>query len=123
MTTAVLKRINDQLTEAGINYQFGEWVGDMVYPYFTGEYTESPPASEDGLQETDFILNGFSRGSWSDLEAAKATIEKLFAFNMAILDNGSGVDITYSGSLVIPTGDAELKRIQINLKIQEWRII
>lgn len=122
MTESVLKLINDQLTESGINYEFGEWTGDVVYPYFTGEYQETPPDSEDGHSETTFILNGFSRGSWLDLENAKEKIEKLFTYNTSILDNGSGVDVSYSGALIIPTGDAELKRIQINLTIQEWRL-
>lgn len=122
MTAPTLEYINTQLTNAGINYQLGEWEGDIVDPYFTGEYIESPLNVEDGSQETNFILNGFSRGSWSDLETAKTTIEKLFTFNSAILDDGSGVDISYSGSSPIPTGDAEFKRIQINLTIQEWRI-
>lgn len=123
MTIEVLKFISDQLTAAGINYEFGEWNSDIIYPYFTGEYQETSPTTEDGLQETTFILNGFSRTTWAELEAAKSIIENLFTYNTSILDNGSGVDVSYSGSLVIPTGDAELKRIQINLTIKEWRVI
>lgn len=123
MTAEVLKFISDQLTAAGINYEFGEWNSDIIYPYFVGEYQETPPSSEDGLQETTFILNGFSRTTWEELEAAKTTIENLFTYKTSILSNGSGVDVSYSGSLVIPTGDAELKRIQINLTIKEWRVI
>lgn len=122
MTTEVLKHIDEALTAAGINYQFGEWTSDVVYPYFTGEYQESPPDTEDGHQETTFILNGFSRGKWIDLETAKAKIEKIFTNNTSILDNGSGMDVSYSGALIVPTGDAELKRMQINLTIQEWRL-
>lgn len=122
MTTDVLAYINHQLTTAGINYEFGEWTSDVVYPYFVGEYQEQPATTEDGLQEATFILNGFSRSSWAALEEAKAKIENLFTYNASILENGSGVDVSYSGSLVIPTGDAELKRMQINLSIKEWRL-
>ena len=123
MSEAVLAYINKTLTDAGINYEFGEWNSDIVYPYFVGEYSESPPSEEDGSIEATFMLNGFTIGKWLDLENAKNKIEKLFTFNTSILDNGSGVDISYAGGLIIPTGDATLKRIQINLSIKEWRVI
>ena len=123
MSKAVLNHISKKLTEAGINYEFVEWKSDIVYPYSVGEYVEPEPMTEDGLHELSFTLNGFTRGSWLDLENAKETIEKLFANDTSILDNGSGVDVSYSGSLIVPTGDAELKRIQINLSIKEWRAI
>lgn len=123
MTIEVLKFISDRLTDAGINYEFGEWKSPIVYPYFTGEYQEESPITEDGLQEAEFVLNGFSRGSWYLLEQEKAKIEKLFSDCTSILPNGSGIDISYSGTLIIPPDDAELKRIQINLSIKEWRLI
>lgn len=123
MTQAVLKLISDTLSTAGINYEFGEWSSDIVYPYFVGEYTESEPYTEDGLYEIDFILNGFSRDTWITLETAKQTIENSFSNCTQILSNGSGVDVSYAGSFIVPTGDAELKRIQINLKIKEWKVI
>lgn len=122
MTADVLKLISDRLAAAGINYEFGEWNSDIVYPYFVGEYSEPEPITEDGLQEADFTLNGFSRSSWLVLETAKQTIEQTFSNCTLILDNGSGVDVSYGGSLIIPTGDAELKRIQISLKIKEWKV-
>ena len=122
MTKDALKYINDQLIGAGINYEFGEWQSDVKYPYFVGEYTESPPMSEDGRIEATFLLTGFSRGSWSELEEAKRKIEQLFNYNTSILPNGSGLDVSYAGAAIVPTTDAVLKRIQINLSIQEWRV-
>ena len=122
MTKEAIGYINSQLEAAGINYEFGVWNSDIVYPYFVGEYNESDAALEDGLHEADFFLNGFTRGSWLDLENAKKIIENVFSGNTTILSNGSGIDISYAGSLVVPTGDAELKRLQINLKIKEWQV-
>ena len=122
MSIEALKFINNKLIESGINYEFMQWTNDVVYPYFVGEYQEAESLNEDGLQETTFILNGFSKGSWFDLEQAKETIEKTFANATAILPNGNGIAVFYSNSLVIPTGDAELKRIQINLAINEWKV-
>ena len=122
MSIEALKFINNKLIESDINYEFMQWTNDVVYPYFVGEYQEAESLNEDGLQETTFILNGFSKGSWFDLEQAKETIEKTFSNATAILPNGNGIAVFYSNSLVIPTGDAELKRIQINLAINEWKV-
>lgn len=122
MTKTLLKFISDRLESVKINYEYGEWNSEIVYPYFVGEYADLEPYTEDGLQESDFTLNGFTRGDWIDLESAKETIERLFSDSTTILDNGSGINISYSGCLIVPTGDAELKRIQINLKIKEWKV-
>ena len=122
MSIEALKFINNKLIESGINYEFMQWTNDVVYPYFVGEYQEAESLNEDGFQETTFILNGFSKGSWFSLEQAKETIEKIFSNTTAILPNGNGIAVFYSNSLVIPTGDAELKRIQINLAINEWKV-
>lgn len=121
-----LKIIDAAMTDMGLNYAFGIWKGEVVYPYFTGEYQEAPSTTEDGLQESTFILSGFTRGSWSELEAAKEKIEKHFnkvTGKTVIADNGSAVAIFYGQSLVVPTGDAELKRIEINLEVKEWKVI
>lgn len=125
MTKAALKLISDAMQSLGIAYGFMEYNGNpLVYPYFVGEYSESEAITEDGLQETTFMLTGFSRGSWLSLENAKEQIIKYFgmAGKTAILDNGSGVAVFYDNTLVVPTDDADLKRIQINLTIKEWRV-
>ena len=122
MSIESLQYISEKLAEAGINYEFMQWTNKVIYPYFVGEYQEAESLTEDGLQEATFILNGFSKGSWLELEQAKEKIEKVFNFNAVILPSGNGLTVFYSGSLVIPTGDVELKRIQINLAINEWKV-
>ena len=121
MMEAVLAYINNKLTEAGVNYEFGEWRGKLVYPYWVGEYSETPSMNEDGAVEATLKLNGFTRGGWLGFENEKRKIEAVFYHNTSILDDGSGVDISYSGSLIVPTGDAELKRMEITLSIKQWR--
>lgn len=127
MSKTALKIINDSMKSLGLNYKFREWdLSPVPSTYFTGEYQETVPMTEDGLQETQFILNGFSREEWLALEDAKEKIENLFnrvSGKTVIADSGSAVAIFYEQSLVIPTGDAELKRIQINLIIKEWSVI
>lgn len=74
MSEEALKIISDAMSEIGLNYQFMEWNSKPAYPYFTGEYQETEPMNEDGMQETTFILTGHSRGASSArlvLEEAK----------------------------------------------------
>lgn len=60
MSNAVLKYISEALDSVGVDYEFGQWSSQPIPdPYFVGEYTESEPITEDGLQETTFLLTGF----------------------------------------------------------------
>ena len=126
MSKQVLKIISNAMIDLGLEYGFGEYSADpVVYPYFVGEYTETESITEDGLQETSFLITGFSRESWQALEDAKERIESFFnqvSGRTVIADNGSAVAIFYAGSMIVPTGDAELKSIQINLSIKEWKV-
>ena len=125
MTDESLKFISDTLESAGINYEFGEYTSELQYPYFVGEYAETDVENEDGMQETTFILSGFSRDTWLTLEKAKKTIKKLFPQiegKTAILESGSGIAVFFARSNNIPTGDYQLKRLEINLTIKEWSV-
>ena len=126
MSKNLLKVVSDGMTELGLEYEFGEYTKEpIVYPYFVGEYTETEPMTEDGLQETTFMLSGFSRDAWLTLENAKAKIENYFnkVYGKTVMvDDGSAVAVFYGSSLIVPTGDEELKKIQINLQCEEWKV-
>lgn len=126
MSKAVLKLVSDAMDSLGIEYGFVTYEGNpIVYPYFVGEYTETESTTEDGLQETTFMLTGFSRDTWLTLEDARERIENYFnrvSGKTVITDNGSAVAVFYAHSMIVPTGDAELKSIQINLSIKEWKV-
>lgn len=125
MSIEAIEIIKTSLASLGINYEFATWTKALVYPYFVGEYQETEPMTEDGLQESTFILTGFTRGKWLELEEAKETIENYInatSGRVVITESGSAVAIFYASSLIIPTGDAELKKIQINLNIKEWKV-
>lgn len=125
MSKAALKIISDAMKSLEIPYEFGAWTSDLAYPYFVGEYQEVPSANEDGMQETTFLLTGFSRASWLALEDAKEKITAFFGKvggHTVIADDGSAIAVFYSQSLIVPTGDMELKRIEINLTIKEWSV-
>ena len=123
MRTETLKLIAETLADIGVNYEFGEWSSDIVKdPYWVGSYTESESMTEDGLQETTFTLDGFSKNSWLEIQRDKEKIEKLFSNLTAITESGSGVAVLYANAMNIPTGDSAFKRIQINLSVKEWSV-
>ena len=120
---AVLKFINEKLTDNGVNYAFGEWTKEtIIYPYFVGEYISLEPTTEDGLREHSFMLTGFGRGTYLELEQEREKIEHIFENCTQVLEDGTGLSISYSGCRIIPTGDGEMKRIQIDLDIKEWKV-
>ena len=126
MSKQALKFVSDGMEAIGLEYDFEIYKKHpIVYPYFVGQYTEQEPQTEDGLQESTIMLTGFHRGEWLDLEDAKEKIENYFnrvSGKTAITDNGSAVAVFYMGSLVVPTGDDDLKSIQINLNVKEWKV-
>ncbi len=125
MTKEILKIISDSMESLGLNYEFMEFTSSIEYPYFVGEYGETEPLTEDGLQESSFILTGYSRASWLSLENAKESIEAFFdpiSGHTEITSSGSGVAVFYSNGFPVPTGDADLKKMQINLTIKEWKV-
>ena len=126
MTKTALKIINKAMESLGLEYGFIRYnKKPIVYPYWVGEYQESPPADESGHSTSSFMLTGFHRGEWEHLETQKERIENYFnkvSGKVVMAENGSAVAIFYASSLIVPTMDAELKRIQINLDVHEWSV-
>lgn len=115
--------ISEQLESLSVPYEFGEWTGDVQYPYWVGEITEEPPISEDGAEESTLILTGFHRGKFIDLETVKEEIRKHFdpIYGLRAETDSGTIAVFFDGSMYLPTGEGELKKIQINLKIKEWK--
>lgn len=116
--------INNQMETIGIPYEFGEWTSSVVYPYFVGEITEDPVTTEDGHEESTLILTGFHRGKMIDLLRAMEKIKAHFCPFSGLrgrTDSGSAIAVFFDGYFVIPSGEADLKKIQINLKIHTWK--
>jgi hypothetical protein len=126
MTKNALKIIKKAMDTLGLEYGFVRYLKrPVVYPYWVGEYQENTPVDESGHSTTTFLLTGFHRGSWEDLETQKERIAEYFnkvSGKTVMAEDGSAVAIFYANSLVVPTMDAELKRIQINLDVHEWSV-
>lgn len=117
--------IYEQLVSVlGIAYEYMEWT-DKTVPetYSVGECTEEPTATEDGYEESTMIITTTTRGKWLDLENIKKKIKKHFPSVGGLkrqMEHGA-IAVFFDSSFPVPTGEADLKRIQINLKIKEWK--
>lgn len=119
-----LKFINTQMDLLAVPYQFGEWVAQKVsYPYGVGEITEEPTMTEDGAEESTLILTFWHRGALIELEKIKAKIKRHFHPIYGLRgDTDSGtIAVFYDSAFSVPSGEADLKKMQINLKIKEWK--
>lgn len=121
-----LQFINEQMDILSVPYEFGEWTSKVQYPYCVGEITEEPTMTEDGFEQSTLLLNCFNRGSEGvllGLEEIKAKIKKHFhsIYGLRAATEGGSIAVYYGGAFYIPTNEAELKRLQINLIIKEWK--
>lgn len=124
MKTNCLSHINTILSDL-IPYSFMMWNKKVQYPYWIGEYSETTPMDEEGLEESTFILTGTSKGNWLELEQTKELIKSTFpqiSGHLATLEDSSGVAIFYSDAFPVPTGDDNLKRMQINLTVKHYTV-
>lgn len=126
MTRTTLKIIDKAMETLGLEYGFMRYnKKPVVYPYWVGEYQESPPVDESGHSTSTFMMTGHHRGEWAELETQKEQIENYFnkvSGKTVMADDGSAVAVFYSNGLVVPSIDPELKRMQINLDIHEWSV-
>lgn len=125
MSASTMKYLSDQLASMGVPFAWMRWNGEAATEstcYFVGEYTEveTPTRQEEGRQEISVILRGFTRGAWLLLEREKEKIEQGLP-QTTLLDDGTGLAISYDYGKVVPTGDAALKSVKINLTVQEWK--
>lgn len=125
MTIEGLSFINSCLDELKIQYEFMEWTSTPIPDsYWVGEYTEIEPLNEDGLEETMFILTGTTiRNKYIELENAKQKLKEYFTTEglTAILESGSGIAVFYSDSFPVASVQEGVRRLQVNLRIKEWR--
>lgn len=115
--------INEQMNILSVPYEFGQWTSKVSYPYFVGEITEEPITTEDGFEQSTLLLTGFHRGTFEDLLTVKEKIKKHFdpIDGLRGSTQSGAIAVFYDGFFFVPTGEADLKKIQINLTIKEWK--
>ena len=126
MTRKALKIIKEAMESLGLEYGFMRYnKNPTIYPFWVGSYQENPIVSESGYSTSLFSLNGNHRGTWDELETQKDLIENYFnkvSGKTLMAEDGSAVAVFYANTLIVPSVDGELKRIQINLDIHEWSV-
>ena len=123
MIEKALGIINTKLKEIDVPYEFMMWTSTVEDRYWVGEFTEVPTDTEDGYEETTFILTGTTRKSWLTLMQDRNKIKDHFpqvGGLRTVTDKGAMV-IFYEQTFPVPTGEADLKRMQINLRIKAWK--
>lgn len=121
---SALQFINEQMSALEINYEFNEWTSDIVYPYFVGdEFREDEASTEDGAETSTLLIVGFHRGEYSALDTIKEKLKKHFdpIDGLRAKTDSGAIAVFFCGAFNIPSGEADLKKIQITLKIKEWK--
>lgn len=119
----ILTVIKNELKNIGVPYEYMRWTAPVNGAYFIGELTETPTLTEDGAKESTLLLTGTAKSTWSELERYRAKIEEHFpsVFGLRTSTETGSIAIFYDNAFPVPTGEADLKRIQINLRIKEWK--
>lgn len=118
-----LKFFSEQMDTLQINYQFGEWKSDVVYPYTVGEISEEVTDTEDGAERSTMLLTLFHRGEYKDMETIKNKIKRHFPHfcGLRAKTESGAIAVFYENCFYVPSGEADLKKMQINLSIKEWK--
>ena len=123
MIQTILGIVTKEMNAIGIPYEFMRWTSTITYPYWIGEYTESATVTEDGYEEGTLLVTGTTQGSWirmlQDTEKIKDRFPPIYGLRTAT-DKGSVV-IFYENSFPVDTGAADLKRMQVNLRVKAWK--
>lgn len=124
MIETTLGIIKDQLNIIDIPYDFMRWMSTIIpNRYWVGEYSEIITDTEDGYEEGTLILTGTTTNAWVELIQDRTKIKDHFppVYGLRFATEKGTVVIFYNNSFPVPTGDANLKRIQVNLQIKAWK--
>ena len=116
----VLEIINHEMALLGINYFYlTNDSPQIVYPYVTGEYSESEYTYEDGANSGEMLLECWTRGSNLDLVELNEKIKDHFR-NFKAYDNKFACYIAYNSNYPRRTNDNSLKKLEIHLSVVYW---
>lgn len=123
MIETALGIANVELKNIDVPYEFMRWTSPVESRYWVGEYFETPTDTEDGYEEGTLTLTGTTKALWSVLMQDRAKIKDHFSKigGLRKATEKGTVVIFYDNSFPVPTGEADLKRIQVNLQIKMWK--
>lgn len=124
MTKEALNYISSFIRDIGMEYDFKQW-NDSEVPetYWIGDYLEIDTSNEYGLEECTFMITGTTNREFLELERVKEKIKNAVSNEgkTDILPSGSGIAMIYIGAQPLPSVEYGTHRIQIDLRIKEWR--
>lgn len=122
MTSQVLGIISNTINSV-VPYEFGRWSGNVPDTYCVGEYMTTPIATEDWAVESTMILTITTRGAFQELLHVQRRISHAFdpLTGLRASTYYGSVAIFYENAFPVETGEADLKRMQINLRIKQWK--
>lgn len=123
MIKSILAAVGNELNNIGVPYAFMRWASTVHGRYWVGEYSETPTGTEDGYEEATVILTGTTQNDWLELIQDQEKIKDHFppVGGLRISTDKGGMVIFYGHSFPVPTGEADLKRLQVNLQIKAWK--
>lgn len=123
MIETTLGIIATELNSIGVPYEFMRYTSPVQDRYWVGEYSETPTDAEDGYEEGTLLLTGTTKDSWMELLNDRVKIKDHFPkiSGLRVPTEVGAVVFFYDESLPVPTGEADLKRLQVNLKFKAWK--
>jgi hypothetical protein len=123
MIETMLGIVKNAMQSNNIPYEFMRFTSDVEDRYWIGEYSEVTTDTEDGYNEYTMMLTGTTQKTWLELLQDVAKIEDHFPQEggLRTATEKGAVVIFYDNSFPVSTGEADLKRIQINLHIKTWK--
>lgn len=115
MEKELLKVIKDELLDLGINYEYGEYTGELKYPYAVGEHSENNYQYESNITNGEFILVVFHRGNELDLINIKEQVKERFADFRKVVESGT-IYVSYRNKLFIREADLNKMEIYLDTK-------
>ena len=128
MIADFLTIINREMKKIEVPYALHRWTGTVPNLYAIGEFMESPRTTEDFACEYTMMITITARERvlFATLEMYRDMIEQVFDPIEGLREktysgSGGSVAIFYENAFLIETGEANLMRMQINLRIKQWK--
>lgn len=129
MISEFLEIISREMKKIEVPYALHRWTGIVPNLYAIGEFMELPQTTEDFACEYTMMITitARERVPFATLDIYRDKIEQVFdpieGLREKTYDNPSvnSVAIFYENAFLIETGEANLMRMQINLRIKQWK--
>lgn len=122
----VLEAVNAIMDELGLNYEFQEWSGEDVYPYWTMEFLGNYHTDESGRAEHYPTLTGHSieegddwGALWDEVEMIREKLKRNVTYRC---EDGGVVTIGIQDILSFPSQIPTHKTVDISLSIRTWEV-